>query len=98
MVPWKLPAELALWVKQLDAMLHRRLAGRLATVLVGMLFAQGRRTVASWLRAANVGHAFPAYYYFLGSLGRKADVVASELLRLAVRIIMPDDCLRLALD
>src|SRR5713101_9467763 len=98
MVPWKLPAELASWVTRLDALLHRRLAGRLATVLIGMLFAQGRRTVASWLRAADVGQAFPAYYYFLGSLGRKVDLVASALLRLALQIIAPGDCLLLALD
>ncbi len=98
MVPWKLPAELALWVIRLDAMLHRRLAGRLGTVLVGMLFAQGRRTVASWLRAAAVGQKFPAYYYFLGSLGRKVDLVASALLHLAVQVIAPGNCLLLALD
>jgi len=98
MVPWKLPAELALWVNRLEALLHRRLAGRLTTVLVGMLFARGRRTVASWLRAANVGQAFPAYYYFLGSLGRNVESVANALLRLMVQILVPGECLLWAID
>lgn len=98
MVPWKLPADLALWVASLAALLDARVAGRLTTVLLGMLFAQGRRTVASWLRASGVGHAFPAYYYFLGSLGRKADSVAGALLGLAVRLIAPGDRLLLGID
>jgi DDE superfamily endonuclease len=98
MVPWKLPAELASWVHRLEAMLHQRLAGRLTTVLLGMLFARGRRTVASWLRAAHVGLAFPAYYYFLGSLGRNVDLVASALLGLLVQLLAPGDCLLFALD
>ena len=98
MVPWKLPAELASWVTRLAEMLDARVASRLATILCGMLFAQGRRTVASWLRAVGVGHAFPAYYYFLGSLGRKVDLVAGALLRLAVPVIAPGDRLLLAID
>jgi hypothetical protein len=98
MVPWKLPAELALWVARLAALLDARVAGRLATVLIGMLFARGRRTVASWLRAIDVGSAFSAYYYFLGSLGRKVDSLAAALLRLAVQVIAPGDRLLLAID
>jgi len=54
--------------------------------------------VASWLRAVGVGQAFPGYYYFLGSLGHKTDAVASALLRLAVRVLAPGDCLLLAID
>jgi hypothetical protein len=98
MVPCKLPAELASWVNRLQGLLHQRLAGRLTTVLLGMLFARGRRTVASWLRAAGVGAAFPAYYYFLGSLGRNADLVAGAVLHLVVQVLAPGECLRLALD
>jgi DDE superfamily endonuclease len=63
-----------------------------------MLCARGRRTVASWLRAVGVGQAFPAYYYFLGSLGRKVDSVAGALLGLAVRGIAPGDRLLLGID
>jgi hypothetical protein len=63
-----------------------------------MLFAQGRRTVASWLRAADLGNDFRAYYYFLGSLGRKVEYLAALLLRRAVAVIEPGDRLLFGLD
>ena len=47
MAQWHLPAELLLWIAHLSQPLHGRLAGRLLPLLSGMLFAQGRRTVAS---------------------------------------------------
>ena len=75
---WILPAELAEWVARLSQVLHGRLASRLATIISGMLFAQGRRTVSSWLRAAGVGEHFRLHYYFLGSLGRKTRAIASR--------------------
>lgn len=98
MAAWTLPAEVALWVSLLAEPLHARLANRLLPILVGMLFARGRRTVTSWLRAAEVGDDFPAYYYFLGSLGRKVDLVASALLRLAVTVVIPGDRLLFGID
>jgi hypothetical protein len=98
MATWKLPAELASWITLLAGPLHARLAGRLRPLLLGMLFARGRRTVASWLRAAGVGAKFPSYYYFLGSLGRKVEWVAGVLLRVAVQVIAPGERLLLAID
>lgn len=98
MAAWTLPAEVASWISLLAEPLHARLAGRLLTVLVGMLFARGRRTVTSWLRAAGVGDEFPAYYYFLGSLGRKVDLVAGVLLRLAMQVIVPGERVLFGID
>jgi hypothetical protein len=98
MAAWNLPAELASWIERLAQPLHARLAGRLLTLLVGMLFARGRRTVTSWLRAIGVGADFSTYYYFLGSLGRKVDQVAAALLRVAVEVIAPGDRLLFAID
>src|SRR5262245_48097531 len=98
MAPWTLPAELASWIALLAGPLHARLAARLLPLLTGMLFARGRRTVASWLRAAGVGAQFPGYYYFLGSLGRKVEWMAGVLLRLAVQVIAPGERLLLAID
>jgi hypothetical protein len=97
MATW-LPAEIATWIALLAAPLDARLNGRLLTVVVGMLFAKGRRTVASWLRAAGVGDAFPAYYYFLGSLGRKVDSIAGVLLGRALQVIVPGDRVLLGID
>ena len=85
MVVWKLPAEFTPWVAALAWPLHGRLAGRLAPLLQGVLFARGRRTVASWLRAAGLGAHFPAYYYLLAALGRCTQAVAGPLLRLALQ-------------
>jgi hypothetical protein len=63
-----------------------------------VLFAHGRRTVASWLRAAGLGDDCRQYYYFLGSLGRQTEYVASRLLRLAVTVIVPGERLLFGLD
>jgi DDE superfamily endonuclease len=96
--PWRLPAELVAWITPLRHVLHRRSAWRLLPLLTGMLLAQGRRTVARWLRAGGLGDDFRRYYYFLGSLGRKTTLVAGLLLRRAVDVIQPGDRLLLALD
>src|SRR5205807_1350100 len=61
-------------------------------------FAQGRRTVARWLRGAGIGIDYRRYYYFLGSLGRKTGLVAALLLRRAVTVVVPDEWLWFALD
>jgi hypothetical protein len=98
MAEWHLPAELVLWITHLSQALHARLAWRLLPLLTGLLFARGRRTVASWLRAAGLGDDFRAYYYFLGSLGRKVKWLAALLLRRAVTVIAPGERLLFALD
>jgi hypothetical protein len=82
----------------LAAFLHQRHAGRLAVLLLGALFAKGRRTVTSWLRAAHVGYGFAAYYYFLAALGRRADVLAGLLLRRALPLLAPSGPLLFAVD
>jgi hypothetical protein len=51
----------------------------LGVLLVGMLFAHGRRTVTTWLRAAGVSVDYQDYYHFLAALGRKIELVATQL-------------------
>ena len=58
----------------------------------------GRRTVACWLRVAELGDDYQGYYYFLGSLGRNVKSVAATLLRLAVSVICPGERLLFAID
>lgn len=98
MVTWKLPAPFASSIERLSAPLHRRLAWRLLPLLTGLLFAQGRRTVAAWLRAAGLGADYKAFYYFLGSLGRGYAYVASQLLLLVATRLPHKDRLLFALD
>ena len=78
--------------------LHQRHAGRLAVLLLGALFANGRRTVTSWLRAAHVGRGFAAYYYFLAALARHTDFLAGLLLRHALGRLAPEGPLLFAID
>src|SRR5215831_19642747 len=98
MARWQLPSEVTLWITCLSSALHGRLAWRLLPIFTGMLFAQRRKTVASWLRSGGFGHDYKAYYYLLGSLGRKAQFVSSLLVRLAVDVIAPGERLLFALD
>jgi hypothetical protein len=93
-----LTAEWAAWVTALAAPLHRRPAWRLAPVVLGILPAHGRRTVASWWRAADIGELFGSSYYFLGTVGRTATAVATVVFGLLRAGIEPGGRLLLALD
>ena len=85
-------------LRPLASCLHGRLAWRLGVLLGGALFAHGRRTVTSWLRAAGIGPGYAAFYYFLAALGRRADLLAGLLLRLALRLRAGSGPLLFALD
>ena len=81
---WQCPEDWAEWSQWLAAGLHARNRWRLPVLLVGILFAHGRRTVTTWLRAAGVSDDFQDYYYFLAALGRKTKSVATQLLVLVL--------------
>jgi hypothetical protein len=77
----------------------RRHAWRIPALFLGILFARGRRTVASWLRAAAVGADFPAYYLALARLGRRHRLLASDVFHRAVaQTVPPGSSLLIALD
>lgn len=98
MAQWKLPSEVEDWITQLSGLLHGSVSWRLLPLLAGALFAQGRKTVASWLRGGQLGRDYQDYYYFVGSLGRNVKSLAAALLRIAVRVIVPGERLLLVLD
>jgi DDE family transposase len=94
-----LPARLQSLLHGMSCLLHARSAWRLGVLLLGLLFAQGRRrTVTTWIRAACVQEDFPAFYYFLGSLARHAHLPASYLLRHLLRHLPGGGPILLALD
>jgi hypothetical protein len=66
--------------------------------MVGMLFARGRRTVTTWLRASGVSDDFADYYYFLAALGRKTESVATQLVLLVLRTLPLPQRLLLVID
>jgi hypothetical protein len=98
MATWQLPTDLVLCIADLATALHGRLAFRLSTLFTGLLFARGRRTVTSWLRAAGIGKDYKNYYYFLGTLGRNIKLLGGILLAKLRRLPLPGDRFLLALD
>ncbi len=95
---WESPDTISDWFKWLAAGLPARNRWRLGVLLLGILFAQGRRTVTTWLRAAGVSDDFQDYYYFLAAVGRKTNSVASQLLALVLRILPLPDRLLAVID
>jgi hypothetical protein len=86
-VNWRCPNDWSEWSVWLAAGLHARNRWRLPVLLVGILFAHGRRTVTTWLRAVGVSDDFADYYYFLSSVGRKSESLATQLLVLVLRTL-----------
>ncbi len=54
MASYHAPAEWKDWLEWLSAGLHGRCRWRLPVLMMGMLYAGGRRVVASWLRAGGL--------------------------------------------
>jgi hypothetical protein len=95
---WKTPDDWTDWFDWLAAGLHARNRWRLPVIMMGMLFASGRRTVTSWLRAAGITDDFDDYYYFLAPLGRKTKSVATQLVTLLLRTLPLPQRLLLVID
>lgn len=81
---WQCPQQWSEWSKWLAAGLHGTNRWRLPVLLVGILFARGRRTVTTWLRSVGISDDFDDYYYFLARVGRKSESVATQLLVLVL--------------
>ena len=95
---WQCPDRWSDWSEWLAAGLHARNRWRLPVLLVGILFANGRRTVTSWLRAAGVSSDFDDYYYFLARGGRKVKPVATQLVALILKTLPLPRRLLLVID
>jgi hypothetical protein len=96
-----LPAALSAWLSVIVAALDRRAAPRLFGLLVGALFARGRRTVTSWFRPAGITTDFRRAYSALWAAGRHAQALAYRLLGCALKPLMErvaGDHLLFALD
>jgi hypothetical protein len=98
MAKWQCPDQWTEWSEWLAAGLDARNRWRLPLVLMGLLFARGRRTVSSWLRAAGISDDYQDYYYFIGMVGRKTKELAGRVVVLIVVRLPLDDRVVGALD
>jgi hypothetical protein len=98
MAAYRCPQEWSEWAEWLAVGLHGRCRWRLPVLLTGILFAVGRRTVATWLRAAGIADGWKAYYYFISAVGRKSEYIAHRLLGLLLRSLPTGPRLLFALD
>jgi hypothetical protein len=92
-----LPALLTSAFAATSCWLHKRSAARLPLILYGILFARGRRTVTSWLRAAGITHEFRCAYTTVCAAGRHTAGMAVPVL-FAVAPLLDKRRLRLAID
>jgi hypothetical protein len=87
------------WFTWLAASLDRRSAPRLALLFLGAVLARGRRTVTTWIRAAELSGQYQPCYIAVAAAGRRADLIARRLLTEVVGpMIKGTTRLTLALD
>jgi hypothetical protein len=98
MVRYRPPEDWQQWVNWLAAGLHGRSRWRFSLILLGMVFARGRRTVTSWLRFAGISTDFADYYYFLQPLGRKSKQLAHRLFMMILMRLETGPRVLLAVD
>lgn len=98
MVQYQTPDDWDQWVDQLAGALHARNRWRLSLLIMGIVFATGRRTVTSWLRAAGISDDFAVYYYLLQPAGRRAKQIAARLLELLLQHLVTGDRVLFAID
>ncbi len=82
------PANWKSWIQKISIQLHGRSKWRFGVILFGIIFAQGRKTVTSWLRAAGIGKGFQGFYYFLITVGQKTGLLAYVLLQIVFRRLL----------
>ena len=92
-----LPASVANAFGHIAHWLDRRSAARVPLLLLGILFASGRRTVTSWFRAAGITAEFRKCYVTVCAVGRAFEDVSLTTV-LAVKPLLRRERLLLAID
>lgn len=96
---WIFPDNWKVIVAALCGTLHQRSAWRLPIIFAGIIFAKGRKTITSWFRAAGITQRYKAFYYFIGSIGRKTENIATILFEIMINLIYSkDDRVLMAID
>jgi len=87
---WIFPDTWQVLVVALCGVIHQRSAWRLGIIIGGIVFAKGRRTITSWFRSAGINRRYNAFYYFIGSIGRKTETVATVLFEFMINLLYRD--------
>jgi hypothetical protein len=85
-------------IRCLASVYDARTAPRFVLLVLGVIFAKGKRTVASWLRAARVGPAWRNFYAFLYTIGQRNRTPALLLAYRAIRATVPGSRVLMAID
>ncbi len=84
------PQEWEDWSVWLAAGLHGRNRWRLPAVMMGVLFAGGRRVVAAWIRTAGVSDDYQDDDFFLQSVRKRWTEMGRRVLVLVLRVALKD--------
>jgi hypothetical protein len=98
MAVYRAPQDWRQFVEFLAAALDARSRWRLLPLLLGALFASGRRTVTTWLRSAALLEDYRDQYHFLQTVGRTWREVGDRVLALVVRHVVRTSRVLLVID
>ena len=98
MAVYRAPGEWTECVASLASVLDERSRWRLLPLMWGMLFASGRRTVTTWLRAAMLQHDYRDFYHFLQTVGRGWLAVGDRVLACVVQRVVTSSRVLLVID
>jgi DDE superfamily endonuclease len=98
MAVYRAPKEWTECVGCLAAALDGRSRWRLPLLMLGAVFAGGRRTVTTWLRAATLQRDYRDFYHFLQTVGRRWREVGDRVLALVVRQAVRSSRVLLVID
>ena len=96
---WIFPDSWQIMTIAICSILHQRPAWRLSMIIVGIIFAKGRKTITSWFRAAGINQRYKAFYYFVGSIGQKTEIIATVLFEIMMKLVYKNqDRVLMAID
>src|SRR5437016_2181814 len=93
-----LPVRLTALLLALTLGLHAQIAHRFPRLMLGVLFARGRRTVTSWFRAAGITEEYKQGYRDVSAAGRNHEHSATAVLSAVEQLLSPQYDLVVALD
>ena len=96
---WIFPDSWQIMTIAICSVLHQRSAWRMSIIIAGIVFAKGRKTITSWFRAAGITERYKAFYYFVGSIGQKTEIIATVLFEIMIKLVYKNqDRVLMAID